>query len=461
MGGLWAATFNNAIYDSLANHAGLKATKTCDRDVVNISETLPPQPTIYNNTHSPSSNTLQVTSITLDSALPSSCPDSSACRPANTMENLNAPYSRRKSTETVEQERPRSAILAVRKRFERMPRKSCSALLRYYNRKFSRTVDIDVLKKFKQNNAEREIRQEKKRERRRIKEIGDIVTQIRKLPRELIDNTVTFLEGICVYKHLGIIEDSRGVPTIKSFEAVQTKLKARVERLIARDSMQEIYFKLLKKPNFLTKLSYRCTPTGLADFSKFDYVVRAVLVKNKIHIRLRCKERLSFPRKELGRCLHRNNNKTYPSLIKNFLKIKYGLEEEPLSSRNSDNEYAEIRVDTRIKTDVKIRCNGPDIFILDKRQNRITLIDVGITTQDSIRIVEQRSLGSMGKQEDCIINCYFRAEMHKQPTPPLKIVDNEEDDLKSENSKHILPLILHSMTTAKEPKTNTNEVLEL
>ncbi|TBU10821.1 hypothetical protein CWI38_1530p0010, partial [Hamiltosporidium tvaerminnensis] len=311
-------------------------------------------------------------------------------------------------------------------------------------------------------------------------------------------NTVTFLEGICVYKHLGIIEDSRGVPTIKSFEATYCT------RFNARNLFQAI------KKNLISLLNYHID---------FDYVVRAVLVKNKIHIRLRCKERLSFPRKELGRCLHRveNNNKTYPSLIKNFLKIKYGLEEEIRNvfwgaegmcqhsnqsrktidhlatrcekmfshdykddirsgtiSRNSDNEYAEIRVDTRIKTDVKIRCNGPDIFILDKRQNRITLIDVGITTQDSIRIMIPYVIIRDGvvtkyhktyvmrlKQEDCIINCYFRAEMHKQPTPPLKIVDNEEDDLKSENSKHILPLILHSMTTAKEPKTNTNEVLEL
>ncbi|TBU10092.1 reverse transcriptase, partial [Hamiltosporidium tvaerminnensis] len=57
----------------------LKEIKTCDRDVVTIFETLPSQPTIYNNNHSPSSNTFQVTSISLlDSALPSSCLDSSA-----------------------------------------------------------------------------------------------------------------------------------------------------------------------------------------------------------------------------------------------------------------------------------------------------------------------------------------------------------------------------------------------
>ncbi|TBU03250.1 hypothetical protein CWI37_0326p0010, partial [Hamiltosporidium tvaerminnensis] len=57
-----------------------------------------------------------------------------------------------------------------------------------------------------------------------------------------------------------------------------------------------------------------------------------------------------------------------------------------------DNEYAEIRVDTRIKTDVKIRNNRPDIFILDKKKNKITLIEVGITSQDSLQMVETEKL---------------------------------------------------------------------
>ncbi|TBU07420.1 hypothetical protein CWI36_0277p0020, partial [Hamiltosporidium magnivora] len=57
-----------------------------------------------------------------------------------------------------------------------------------------------------------------------------------------------------------------------------------------------------------------------------------------------------------------------------------------------DNEYAEIRVDTRIKTDVNIRNNRPDIFILDKKKNKITLIKVGITSLDSLQIVETEKL---------------------------------------------------------------------
>ncbi|TBU13246.1 hypothetical protein CWI38_0490p0010 [Hamiltosporidium tvaerminnensis] len=45
------------------------------------------------------------------------------------------------------------------------------------------------------------------------------------------------------------------------------------------------------------------------------------------------------------------------------------------------------------------------------------------------------------------------AEMHKQPIPPLKQVDNEEDDVKTENTKNILPFILDGINTAKEPTT--------
>ncbi|TBT99947.1 hypothetical protein CWI36_1794p0010, partial [Hamiltosporidium magnivora] len=34
----------------------------------------------------------------------------------------------------------------------------------------------------------------------------------------------------------------------------------------------------------------------------------------------------------------------------------------------------------------------PDIFILDKKKNKITLIEVGITSQDSLQIVETEKL---------------------------------------------------------------------
>ncbi|TBU03776.1 hypothetical protein CWI39_0907p0010 [Hamiltosporidium magnivora] len=43
--------------------------------------------------------------------------------------------------------------------------------------------------------------------------------------------SATLLRGVSVYKYLGIIEDSRGIPTRSSFEEVQSKLISRVERL--------------------------------------------------------------------------------------------------------------------------------------------------------------------------------------------------------------------------------------
>ncbi|TBU12448.1 hypothetical protein CWI38_0753p0030, partial [Hamiltosporidium tvaerminnensis] len=281
----------------------------------------------------------------------------------------------------------------------------------------------------------------------------------------------------------------------------------------------------------------RLEPAG---FSKLDDAVRAVLVKNKIHIRPECKERFVELRSEhmllqLLDCLEKskeistrraailkveNNNKTHLALIKGFLKLKYRLVEEVtkkileeaqlaklyneiekrklhsklynarknelvsvsdssrwlkrgnirprneavfcyIQDRNVfwgadgvcqrfnksgktvdylatrcekmlghdytrrhnevvrclhlfllnrykfksskrirshsvqeilDNEYAEIRVNTRIKTDVKIRNNRLDIYILDKKKNMITLIEVGITSQDSLQIVETEKL---------------------------------------------------------------------
>ncbi|TBU01082.1 hypothetical protein CWI36_1444p0010, partial [Hamiltosporidium magnivora] len=63
--------------------------------------------------------------------------------------------------------------------------------------------------------------------------------------------------------------------------------------------------------------------------------------------------------------------------------------------------------------------------------------------------------------ERASLSVILGAEMHKQPIPPLKQVDNEEDDVKTENTKDILPLILDGITTAKEPTTNINEELEL
>ncbi len=41
-------------------------------------------------------------------------------------------------------------------------------------------------------------------------------------------------------------------------------------------------------------------------------------------------------------------------------------------------DNAEIRIDTRISTDIKVRHDKPDIFVLDKKRKGILLVEVGI-----------------------------------------------------------------------------------
>ena len=60
------------------------------------------------------------------------------------------------------------------------------------------------------------------------------------------------------------------------------------------------------------------------------------------------------------------------------------------------NENVEIRVDTRIKTDVKIQHNRPDLFVYDKKRKGITLIEVGITNLDLLTQVENEKTRKYG-----------------------------------------------------------------
>ncbi|TBT97397.1 hypothetical protein CWI39_2972p0010, partial [Hamiltosporidium magnivora] len=95
-----------------------------------------------------------------------------------------------------------------------------------------------------------------------------------------------------------------GIPTVKSYEEVQTKLIARVERLCRTRLNARNLFQVINQ-HAISLLNYHIgvLRLGPAEFSKLDDAVRAVLVKNKIHLRSGCKERLYLPLKELGRGL--------------------------------------------------------------------------------------------------------------------------------------------------------------
>ncbi|TBU08779.1 hypothetical protein CWI39_0142p0010 [Hamiltosporidium magnivora] len=220
---------------------------------------------------------------------------------------------------------------------------------------------------------------------------------------------------------------------------------------------------------------------------------------------------------EVVRCLHLLLLNRYK--FKSSKRIKSHSVQEIL-----DNEYVEIRVDTRIKTDVNIRNNRPDIFILDKKKNKITLIEVGITSQDSLQIVETEKLSKCSVEIipyvmtcDGIVTKYhkshlkrleipmnseayiqsiilkktvetisfdqrrglesglnaeeswerasmgviMRSEMHEEPIPPLKESKTEEDGEKNFKPKYKAPFILQGGTTLEEPTNNINEESDL
>ncbi|WUR03840.1 reverse transcriptase [Vairimorpha necatrix] len=57
-----------------------------------------------------------------------------------------------------------------------------------------------------------------------------------------------------------------------------------------------------------------------------------------------------------------------------------------------ENDRAEIRVDTRISTNIKVTHNKPDILVFDKKKKEILIVEVGITNQDRLTIVENEKL---------------------------------------------------------------------
>ncbi|TBU06893.1 hypothetical protein CWI38_2489p0020 [Hamiltosporidium tvaerminnensis] len=188
------------------------------------------------------------------------------------------------------------------------------------------------------------------------------------------------------------------------------------------------------------------------------------------HLATRCEKMLGhdYTRRhnEVVRCLH--------LLLLNRYKFKSSKRIGSHSVQEIlDNEYAEIRLDIRIKTDVKIRNNRPDIFVLDKKRNMITLIEklrkydllaneLGLIYKCSEEII------SYVMNWDGIVTKYHKTYVKRLQIPmnveayiQSIVLKKTEDDVKTENTKNILPLILNGTTTEKEPTINTNEELEL
>ncbi|TBU12140.1 hypothetical protein CWI38_0565p0030 [Hamiltosporidium tvaerminnensis] len=153
------------------------------------------------------------------------------------------------------------------------------------------------------------------------------------------EDTATVLEAVAVYKYLRIVEDTRGISTPSTFE-------------------------------------------------ELDYVVRPVLVENKIHHFPECKKLLNLSLTKLGRGLHGNDKKTHPALLEAFLQIKYWIEEEVTKNKSEEAQHAKLynEIGKQKLHDIEIQINRSDIFLLNKIIKKITHNEVGNILQDSLQI---------------------------------------------------------------------------
>ncbi|XP_029655022.1 uncharacterized protein LOC115228605 [Octopus sinensis] len=107
------------------------------------------------------------------------------------------------------------------------------------------------------------------------------------------------------------------------------------------------------------------------------------------HLATRCSRMLhgSYMRRhnEIVRCIHLHVCRQYG--IKKCKKLKAHSVQSVV-----ENSRVEIRVDMTLQTDIEVKNNKPDIFVLDKMKNEITIIEVGVTSQDRLKQVEVEKL---------------------------------------------------------------------
>ena len=109
--------------------------------------------------------------------------------------------------------------------------------------------------------------------------------------------------------------------------------------------------------------------------------------------------------KMLGHDYMRRHNEVV-KCIHMLLCKKYKIEDSGKKLRSHSvqqivaNKYVEIRVDTTIKTDVKIKYNKPDIVVIDKKSKEIIIVEIGVTSIDNLQQVESKKL----RKYDVLVN---------------------------------------------------------
>ena len=91
---------------------------------------------------------------------------------------------------------------------------------------------------------------------------------------------------------------------------------------------------------------------------------------------------------EVLKCLHLALCKYYKISLNNKIR-KHELQ------KFSYNDKVEIRIDTTVKSDIKIKHNSPEIYVVDNANRKIKLIEVGITSITNLTQVEFLKRGYM------------------------------------------------------------------
>ena len=126
------------------------------------------------------------------------------------------------------------------------------------------------------------------------------------------------------------------------------------------------------------------------------------------HLASRCENILAHDytmrHNEVVRCIHLSLCNRYN--IKHTKRLKNHSVQETVSGPE-----ATIVVDTRVRTDTKIKHNRPDIIVHDKKKHEIILIEIGITSQDMLQRVEtekQHKYDLLGKEMGMMYKCQAR-----------------------------------------------------
>ena len=233
-------------------------------------------------------------------------------------------------------------------------------------------------------------------------------------------------------------EENSSTAIIIPYLAARYKLQGDIDLMILESAQREFLYSEIKNKTRHEK-RYRSKSNELVDLERSSLWLTngSISAKEEAHLCYlqdrnlfggapgicpHCKERpksvdhlASQCNRMLGHDYTRRHNEVV-KCIHLFLCNKYGIKRSKRLRTHSVQEITanadvEIRVDTTIATSTKQSVNRPDIVIHDKKRREIILIEVGITSQDQLTIMEnekKRKYDVLANEMGAMHNCKTR-----------------------------------------------------